>query len=64
MFKKIISWGMIASLFMDDFIILRFRLPIDLYVYYIFFIFNISYYVFQKKTLKKGKHYAKLWEKL
>lgn len=43
---------MIASLFMDDFIILRFRLPIDLYVYYIFFIFNIGYYVIQKKTLK------------
>ncbi len=43
---------MIASLFMDDFIILRFVLPIDFYVYYLFFIVNISYFVIKNKTLK------------
>lgn len=36
---------MIASIFMDDFIILRFVLPFDFYVYYIIFIVNILYYI-------------------
>lgn len=50
-FKTILCWCMIASLFMDDFIIMRFMLPIDLYVYYVFFIINILYFIFTKRTL-------------
>ncbi len=51
-FKKIISWGMIASVFMDDFIIAREKLPFDFYVYYLIFIVSISYYIIVKGTLK------------
>ncbi len=51
-FKTILNWCMIASIFMDDFIILRLVLPFDFYVYYIFFIVNIFYYIFTKKTFK------------
>ncbi|MES2618284.1 MAG: O-antigen ligase family protein [Bacteroidota bacterium] len=44
-FKTLISWSMVASVFMDDFIILRFVLPFDFYVYYLIFIVNIIYYI-------------------
>lgn len=50
-FKQVITWAMVASVFMDDFIILRFRLPFDFYVYYIVFILSIFYYVRTKKSL-------------
>lgn len=44
-FKSLISWAMVASVFMDDFIILRYQLPFDFYVYYIIFILSIIYYI-------------------
>lgn len=50
-FKKIISWAMVASVFMDDFIILRYRIPFDFYVYYLVFIISIIYYIRSKKSL-------------
>ena len=37
---------------MDDFIILRFVLPFDFYVYYLFFIVSIVYYMYSKKSFK------------
>ncbi|MCC6817672.1 MAG: O-antigen ligase family protein [Bacteroidia bacterium] len=36
---------MIGSVFMDDYIILRYRLPFDFYVYYLIFIISIIYYI-------------------
>ena len=50
-FKNIISWAMVASVFMDDFIILRYRIPFDFYVYYLVFILSIFYYIRTKKSL-------------
>jgi hypothetical protein len=50
-FKNILSWAMVASVFMDDFIILRYTIPFDFYVYYLVFIVSIIYYVRSKKTL-------------
>lgn len=44
-FKSLLSWAMVASVFMDDFIILRYQLPFDFYVYYLIFIISIIYYV-------------------
>ncbi len=49
MFKKLIGWSMVASLFMDDFIIMRYILPFDFYVYYLIFIVFLSYYFFKSK---------------
>ncbi len=51
-FKNIISWAMVASVFMDDFIILRHRIPFDFYVYYLVFIISIFYYIRTKKSIK------------
>lgn len=42
---------MVASVFMDDFIILRHRIPFDFYVYYLTFIISILYYIRTKKKL-------------
>ena len=44
-FKKLISWIMVASVFMDDFIFLRYQLPFDFYYYYIIFAASIIYYI-------------------
>ncbi|MFM6984748.1 MAG: O-antigen ligase family protein [Chitinophagaceae bacterium] len=44
-FKKLISWAMVASVFMDDFIFLRYQLPFDFYYYYLIFIVSIIYYI-------------------
>ena len=43
-YKTFLNWSMVASVFMDDFIILRYQLPFDFYVYYIIFILNIQYF--------------------
>lgn len=51
-FKSVISWAMVASVFMDDFIILRYRLPFDFYVYYLIFIVSIVYYIRSFNSLK------------
>ena len=48
-YKTFLSWAMVASVFMDDFIILRYQIPFDFYVYYIIFILNIHYF-FKSKT--------------
>ncbi len=42
---------MVASVFMDDFIILRYRIPFDFYVYYLIFIFSILHYIQSRKSL-------------
>ena len=44
-YKTILNWGMIASVFMDDFILFRYQIPFDFYVYYIVFFLNIGLYV-------------------
>lgn len=44
-FKKVLSWAMVASVFMDDFIIARYVLPFDFYWYYIVFAISIVYYI-------------------
>lgn|SRR5574343_264172 len=44
-FKKLISWAMVASVFMDDFIFLRYQLPFDFYYYYLVFAVSIIYYI-------------------
>lgn len=44
-FKKLISWAMVASVFMDDFIFLRYQLPFDFYYYYLIFAASIIYYI-------------------
>lgn len=51
-FKTLISWCMVASVFMDDFIILRYQIPFDFYVYYLFFITCILYYMFTRNTTR------------
>jgi hypothetical protein len=51
-FKQVISWAMVASVFMDDFIILRRVLPFDFYYYYITFIVSILYYIKITGSLK------------
>jgi hypothetical protein len=43
---------MVASVFMDDFIILRYRIPFDFYVYYIIFILSIFYYIQSRQSLQ------------
>lgn len=43
---------MVASVFMDDFIILRYVLPFDFYWYYITFIVSILYYIRQTGSLR------------
>ena len=48
-YKTFLSWAMVASVFMDDFIILRYQIPFDFYVYYVIFILNIHYF-FKSKT--------------
>lgn len=50
-FKKVISWAMVASVFMDDYIILRYVLPFDFYWYYITFFISIVYYIRTEKTV-------------
>ena len=42
---------MVASVFMDDFIILRYRIPFDFYVYYLVFILSIFYYLRTMKSI-------------
>jgi len=49
-YKTFLNWSMVASVFMDDFIILRYQIPFDFYVYYIIFILNIQY--FYKNKIK------------
>ncbi len=44
-FKKLISWAMVASVFMDDFIFLRYQLPFDFYYYYLIFAVSIIFYI-------------------
>lgn len=44
-FKKLISWAMVASVFMDNFIFLRYQLPFDFYYYYLIFAASIIYYI-------------------
>lgn len=51
-YKTFLNWAMVASVFMDDFIILRYQIPFDFYVYYLVFILNIQYF-FKSKT-KEG----------
>ena len=48
-YKTFLNWSMVASVFMDDFIILRYQIPFDFYVYYIFFILSIVHF-YQTKT--------------
>ncbi len=43
---------MVASVFMDDFIILRHKIPFDFYVYYLIYIASIIYYIRQYKSVK------------
>ncbi|HEY1047256.1 MAG TPA: O-antigen ligase family protein [Bacteroidia bacterium] len=50
-FKKVISWAMVASVFMDDYIILRYVLPFDFYWYYITFFISIIYYIRTERTI-------------
>src|SRR5688572_13712897 len=51
-FKTFISWAMVASVFMDDFIILRYKIPFDFYVYYITFLLSIVYYMRTTRKIK------------
>ena len=51
-FKKLISWAMVASVFMDDFIILRHKLPFDFYYYYLIFAISIIYYIKSSGSIK------------
>lgn len=50
-FKTFLNWAMVASVFMDDFIILRYRIPFDFYVYYLVFIASILYYINTQKNI-------------
>lgn len=50
-YKTFLNWSMVASVFMDDFIILRYQIPFDFYVYYLFFILSIFHFY---KTKTKG----------
>lgn len=50
-YKTFLNWAMVASVFMDDFIILRYQIPFDFYVYYLVFILSIIYFF---KTKTKG----------
>lgn len=43
---------MICSVFMDDFIIMRHKLPFDFYVYYLVFISSILYYINSTGSLR------------
>lgn len=51
-YKTFLNWAMVASVFMDDFIFLRYRIPFDFYVYYLTFILSIMYYIFTYKKIK------------
>lgn len=51
-FKSLLSWAMVGSVFMDDFIILRYQLPFDFYVYYLIFIVSIVYYLNTHSSIK------------
>jgi hypothetical protein len=51
-FKKLISWAMVASVFMDDFIFLRHKLPFDFYYYYLIFAISIIYYIKSSGSIK------------
>jgi hypothetical protein len=51
-FKKLISWAMVASVFMDDFIILRHKLPFDFYYYYLIYALSIIYYLNSSGSIK------------
>lgn len=43
---------MVASVFMDDYIIARNKIPFDLYIYYLIFIISIVYYLNIQKSSK------------
>ncbi len=50
-YKTFLSWAMVASVFMDDFIFLRYRIPFDFYVYYLTFILSIVYFIQTKRKV-------------
>lgn len=50
-YKTFLNWAMVASVFMDDFIILRHRIPFDFYVYYLIFILSIVHYISNYKNI-------------